>query len=357
MPAKPNIISDRENKSSVREAYRGIVRYIYANRLQPQDRLPPHTQLQKELGMGNDTISEAMAAMVSDGVLERRRRVGTTVCDLSRASQLAWTIGLTQHEHQGFGYAGILDYHLRKLLALRGCRDCTFFRPVPPSDRPHRLEDFHGLAEAVEAGTIDAVITSEALETDEPVLICHLSANSESKLGARLDEAAFLHIACGALVLRGAKRLAWGRMRPKGPYSRKHEEASRHCLTRFNREGLRVEPIEYTRVSIEGGREIADACLAMPAGERPDGFILMDDYVTMGLADRLKDQSDYQPHLASLTNRQAPLLFGMPVIRLEQDIEALARISVDMVMQQLVDPTAKPKVVPYPFHLITEDDV
>lgn len=353
MAEKTTVTTISEIKAGPRDAYRGIIRYIHTQRLEPGDRLPTHAQLQKELGMGNDILSEAMAAMVSDGVLVRRRRVGTVLCDLDKAAQMVWSVGLTQHEHQGLGFAGILDYHLRKLLVQRGCCDRTFYRPAPPRDRPHYLEDFHGLAEAVQGGMIDAVITAEDLQTDEPVLVCHLSAHNDSKLGCRLDENAFLQLACGSLVLRGCKRLAWARSKPVGPYGQKRENESRQPLNQLRREGLHIEVIEFNRGGINGGRQIADACLAMAAKHRPDGLILMDDYVAMGLTDRLKDQPEYRPHIVSLTSKQAQLLFSLPVIRLEQDIEVLAKTTVDLVMAKLMDPTSKPRVVPYQCQLVT----
>lgn len=355
MSEKTPAVASSEIKAGPRDAYRGIIRYIHAQHIEAGDRLPTHSQLQKELGVGNDVLSEAMSALVTDGVLVRRRRVGTILCDLSKAAQMVWSVGLTQHEHQGFGFAGILDYHLRKLLVQRGCCDRTFFRPVPPRDRPHYLDDFHGLAEAVQGGMIDAVITAEDLQTDERVLVCHLSANKDSVLGCRLDENAFLHLACGSLALRGCKRLAWARTAPVGPYSQKRESESRQCLTQLRREGLHVDVIEYKRHSIEGGREIAEQCMAMSPKDRPDGLILMDDYVVMGLTDRLKDQKKYQPHIAGLTNRQAPLLFSLPVIRFEQDIEVLARTTVDLVMGQLMDPASESRVLPYQCQLVAGD--
>lgn len=355
MSEKTTAVTGSEIKAGPRDAYRGIIRYIHAQRLEAGDRLPTHSQLQKELGMGNDVLSEAMSAMVADGVLVRRRRVGTILRDLSKAAQMVWSVGLTQHEHQGFGFAGILDYHLRKLLVQRGCCDRTFFRPVPPRDRPHYLDDFHGLAEAVQGGMIDAVITAEDLQTDEPVLVCHLSANKDSLLGCRLDENAFLHLACGALVLRGCKRIAWARAQPGGPYSRVRENESRQCLTQLRREGLHIEVIEYSRQSIDGGREIADQCMAMSPKDRPEGLILMDDYVVMGMTDRLKDQEKYRPLIVGLTTKQAPLLFSLPVVRLEQDIEVLARNTVDLVMGQLMDPTTESRVLPYQCQLVAGD--
>lgn len=355
MAEKTSVTTSSEIKAGPRDAYRGIIRYIHAQHLEPGDRLPTHAQLQKELGMGNDILSEAMAAMVSDGVLVRRRRVGTVLCDLNKAAQMVWSVGLTQHEQHGAGFAGILDYHLRKLLVQRGCCDRTFFRPVAPRDRPHYLEDFHGLAEAVQGGMIDAVITAEDLQTDESVLVCHLSSHNDSKLGCRLDEDAFLQLACGSLVLRGCKRLAWARTRPVGPYGQKRENESRQAMNHLKREGLQVSVIEFNRSGIHGGRQIADECLSMKAKDRPDGLILMDDYVAMGLTDQLKDQAEYRPHVACLTSKQAQLLFSLPVIRLELDIEVLAKYAVDLVMTNLLDPTTQPRVVPYQCQLIAGD--
>ena len=173
-------------KPSVREAYRQVLRYIHGRRLGGGDRLPPQASFRKSLNLGNDTLGEAMQLLVTDGVLTRQRKTGTVVDDPARATQAVWTVAITQSDHEGIGFSGILEYHLRKHLGQQGCEDRTFFRRVTPQDRPHRLEDFSGLAEAVQAAQIDVVMTQEHLLTSK-VLVYHMSGGPDVKFGMELD--------------------------------------------------------------------------------------------------------------------------------------------------------------------------
>ena len=85
----------------------------------------------------------------------------------------------------------------------------------------------------------------------------------------------------------------------------------------------------------------------MKPADRPDGLILFDDYLTMGLTDRLGEQPTYRPEITTTANRQAPLLYSLPVMRFELDIEAIARTAVDMVMRRLLDPDTPLHVATY----------
>lgn len=60
----------------VAEALRAL---IDAGRYRPGDLLPPETALAAELGLSRATVRQGIAALVLDGLLKRRRGVGTTV--------------------------------------------------------------------------------------------------------------------------------------------------------------------------------------------------------------------------------------------------------------------------------------
>src|SRR5699024_1088770 len=72
---------------------------------------------------------------------------------------------------------------------------------------------------------------------------------------------------------------------------------------------------------MRAGFEIAQHLLALPPADRPDGLIIEDDYLAMGLTSALARYCDYRPMLAVCTTRQSPLAFALPVIRYETDIQ------------------------------------
>jgi len=332
---------------SVRRAYREVLRYIHHHGLGNGDRLPSQAELRSDLELGNNVIGEAMQLLVSDGVLSRQRKAGTVINDTGRASQGVWTVAITQHGHEGMGFHAVLEYCLRKHLDAHGCEDKTFFRPAPPINRPHRLDDFHGLAEAVDAGIIDIIATTEHLKTDEPVLVFHLAAAPDSTFGIRADYDGMITQACGAMAMRGAGHIAWCTHSRQDYLGQQHERVIRAALQRSERLSLQWSLARYQGTSITGGRDLAQRLLAMPKADRPDALILGDDYVTMGLTDALRDQDAYRPLIATLSNQQVPLLFALPAMRLEIDTESVARRAAEMISQQLLNPGQPTRVERY----------
>lgn len=323
-------------KPSVRTAYRKVLRYIHKQNLDPGDKLPTQLQLRKALSLGNDTLDEAMQLLVANGVVKRQQKVGTIVCDPVRPAPAVWTIGITQSDHEGFGYGGILEFYLRKFLGEVGCEDRTFFRPVPAIDRPHTIEDFHGLPEAIEAEQLDLIVTQEHLPTDQ-VLTFHLGDGPDIEFGYVQDNAAFTADACEALVARGCHRLAIiGE--PTEYLSRFRMETMRRGFASLNHPELSLELIAYEGTALYGGRDAADRLLGRPPSSRPSGLILCDDYVAQGLTDRLRENADYHPWIATTANKQVPLAFARPVIRLEIDIEQVARHASEMIAARLLNP-------------------
>ncbi len=65
---------------SVQEAIRN---YVIAERLQPGDALPAETELARRLGVGRNSVREAVKALESLGILEVRRGSGLYVSDFS----------------------------------------------------------------------------------------------------------------------------------------------------------------------------------------------------------------------------------------------------------------------------------
>lgn len=323
-------------KPSVRSAYRNILRYIHAQGLGAGDKLPTQLQLRKTLALGNDTLDEAMKMLVAHGVLKRQQKVGTMVCDPTRPALAVWTAGITQCDHEGFGFGGIFEFYLRKFMVEAGCEDRTFFRPVPAQDRPHVVEDFHGLAEAIEAEQLDLVVTQEHLLTDK-VLTFHMNSGPDVRFGYVLDDAAVTTTACNALAQRGCHRLAIIGA-PSDYLSHYRAKRMREGFEQLGNAELTLEFIPYEGQATFGGHDAAARLLNRPPSARPSGLIVMDDYVTLGLADRLRENADYHPAIIAMTNRQAPLAFARPVQRLEIDIEQIARGAVNMISARLLNP-------------------
>ncbi len=86
---------------------------------------------------------------------------------------------------------------------------------------------------------------------------------------------------------------------------------------------------------LEGGVQAARELLARPVDRRPDGLVVMDDWIAHGLTALLRQESDYRPLLVVQTSRQVPLGFALPVVRCEVDIDDIARRAVDLCLAGL----------------------
>jgi len=339
-------------KPSVRRAYRAVLQYIHSNRLTTGSRLPSQHVLREKLRFGNDTLGEAMQLLVANGHLTRQRKVGTVVSDPHRPSRGLWSVALTQSEVD-HGFFGILSHHLRRHLAKDGCEDCTFLRVGVPRNRPHRLSDFPGLVETIKAGLVDVVITPEHLVTSE-VLVYHLSGGPGVRFGMELDMESFMGQACRELVARGCRRIGLVGYKVSEYLGQYLWAQMEEALARACRGGPSWEMVARRDPSIAGGVQVAETLLRRPPKRRPDALILTDDYAVMGLTDRLREESEYRPRIVGLTNRQAPLLFALPVTRVEIDIEDVAERAVSMVMARLLNPREPLRVRQYRVRLGAE---
>ena len=67
-------------------AIEGVIGFIDDQRYQPGSQLPSENDLAAELGISRPTLREALTELQTQGVIERRRGVGTFVADEKPAS-------------------------------------------------------------------------------------------------------------------------------------------------------------------------------------------------------------------------------------------------------------------------------
>ncbi len=78
---KTGFLKPIKNNSIVDMVVSRLTGAIVEGELKPGDRIPTETELAEILGVGRNTIREAIRVLVSYGVLEIRRADGTYVCD------------------------------------------------------------------------------------------------------------------------------------------------------------------------------------------------------------------------------------------------------------------------------------
>ena len=68
-------------------------------------------------------------------------------------------------------------------------------------------------------------------------------------------------------------------------------------------------------------------------------LVVTEDYLAVGLCERLRFAEDYRPAIAVMTNQQLPLSYLLPVLPYANDLEALAAEVVRMVRDGVLDPS------------------
>lgn len=316
-----------------RDAYRYILRLIRSRGLGHGDRLPTQERLRRDSTFGHNTLTGAMRMLVREGVLRRRTGLGTVVVDPRANRESIWTVGLTYPSQTIGGYFPTLVFFLKQFLHQADCDDRTYLATgdTVVDGQVQTLDVIPGLAD--DLGTrLDAVLTPLHISTPEAGLVVSVGSSS-SPLAVYIDDAGWAGHATARLAEAGCRRFALvesQRTRPgRGPLVTGYEQARAG--------GLRLpEPLVIDGGNyIEGGCRAAEHLLELPARCRPDAVLVASDMHCMGLAGTLARCRSYRPQVATLVNRQLPMMFALPVWRWELDLEALARRAVHLMVDHL----------------------
>jgi DNA-binding LacI/PurR family transcriptional regulator len=335
---------DLTQRSQVSRAARELIRFIYTQNLGVDDRLPPQSELVQKIEFSNDTLSEAMRALVDAGVLTRKRRVGTVVSDRERPVRGLWRVGVAVFSAICLPfYAQLLQRVLSRLNEL-GCSS-TLHMLTPGCDRrPPVLGDFGALEADLEDGVISGVISFSDLALSDwrrvdrlGIPICHVSAWEKAPCGVVIDQAPMVQQAVSLLLTRSCRRLTLVRCGSNEVGYNRGQLAYEATVGAAGL-GERSQRVLVAGEGSHGGARIADTLLELSPKERPDGLVVLNDWVGMGLAARLAEVGSYRPTIVVQSNMQAPLAFAFPVVHFEVDVDQIATQSVDMLLERMRNP-------------------
>lgn len=99
----------RTLRAQAAETLRGLMESEYA----PGDRLPPEPELARQMGLSRNTVREAIGELVSEGRLERRWGVGTTVLEPRQQAAFSVTdVGPIRKIIEASGHTpGLIRFH------------------------------------------------------------------------------------------------------------------------------------------------------------------------------------------------------------------------------------------------------
>ena len=336
-------------------AHKQLLRFIYGHGLATGDRLPPQQELRKTLNFSNDTLTAAMEHLVNAGVLVRKRRVGTVVANPDAPGQGIWSVALAfwPYSDRSVPFDSQLFHVLQSALVREGIRCRLYAYAGSEHSGALRLGDFPALAEDVTDGYCDAVVTpawldvaSHATVRQAGVPLIHVGSWEDAGGGVIIDQQEMAEKAVALLASQECRRLAVvSHDQPKPGYER-YWHGFCQGLTATGLTPLRAAHVTSDLTfGVAGGAVVADKLLALPPARRPDGLVVLDDWLTLGLCARLSQGDEYRPRIVTQSNRQAPLAFALPVTRFEVDIAALGREALALVHRSLRNPQAEAQVV------------
>ena len=345
--------------SQVAKACKRIVRHIYAQGLKTGAKLPTQAEFRATTEFGNATLSAAMRILVEAGVLTRKTGVGTVVADPDARVPKLWTVGLTLSEelHQTPIYSQLVAFlqaHLQKT-------DCRFRLYLEPGQDVGAVPFavFPGLEDDLAAGRLDAVISPAILDAASwaralalGVVPVYVGAEETLPCAVLIEQQTMVRQATELLVRQGCRRLAVASHEPPRPGFHYYWDGFQEGLAAAGLpvtagESVTCGPVQGTRA----GKQIAATLLDRAPEQRPDGVIIIDDWLAVGLAAAFREAGDYAPEMVVQCNQQAPLAFALPVTRFWVDVEALAVRSVELARTRLRDAAQPERVLFVPQQL------
>ncbi|NLO36268.1 MAG: FadR family transcriptional regulator [Clostridiaceae bacterium] len=145
-----SILRPMSNRSVVDQIVERVTDAIISGELKAGDKIPTELELSDSIGVGRNSVREAIKILVSQGVLQIRRAEGTFVCD-----------SFNDHMLDPLIYSLILEKDASKhIVALRrvfetGILD-TVIRRVTPAQIRQLEQAFHNLEQQVIRDGVDA---------------------------------------------------------------------------------------------------------------------------------------------------------------------------------------------------------
>jgi len=334
-------------------AYKRILQHAQTRGLNKGDRLPTQPELCKELGLCTNTLRAAMEALVEDGTLTSKQRVGTVIMNPAAIETVPWSIGIVPPtgiglESYAFG-AGLL---LQIQIALARANCPCYITEMSPRGVPLHTNAGAGAMQADVDGVI--VLPSPGLPNWRAAVrkgtpLSHTHWWEAAPHGIVVDQGAWAQDAVKVMRSRGCKRFAAAANTDRWSMPGRFWDGFDAGVQAA---GLPAEAGETLVISETDGRPALDEIAPRFAHEllsrrpvdRPDALVVADDYVAAQLAFILRESRDYRPMMAVQTNKQPPQLFALPVFAYEVDSEQLAAGVVGLLLERVRNPSVAERV-------------
>ncbi len=334
-------------RSSALHVIKSLLRLIGERDLAVGDQVPSQRELRKLFGVSNHSISAAMGVLADAGILERRVEAGTFLRKPDLLVPRVWSCALAfwPFSEGDTVFYSYLFHAIQRGLMAKGVRPRLYSYTGVPSPGMMRIKDFPGLEEDVEDGLVDTLVCPGSFSLTDIKRLQDLNApyvNSGSwdaaPAGVVIDQHAMALKAATLLASKGCRRLATVSAGAPNPSQCRFWDGFTQgaaasgipasSMTRFD---------SGNKISKEAGGKIGERILATPGEERPDGVLIVNDWLAMGVCEALRE-TDKPPIVAAQVNKQTPVHLPPEVLRFEVDINKMASLTVDLALRTMIDP-------------------
>ncbi len=313
-----------------------LVRYVRDERLQSGDRLPALDFLRRLFNVGTATISAAVDELKLDGVLEVRDKVGVFVRDPNADGHAGRIIGITASCLEESPYHCCMLCALQMKLIGEGCHSRIYRRDISHCENSFdfKIDEFPGLKRSIENGELDGIIHLDDFKEESirfisrhHIPLVFVGSEGISPNGVFFDQKMMLTEICRKLpefrALRPALYSSGGIDKYLNPLFMELTD---------NRGQV------YSGFTLEDGEKIALKILALPAEQRPDWIIYMDDTMALKITSvlALRLPAAELPRAVISGNKQLKISYPVPdPVLYDIDLFEAAGMGVNMLMNAM----------------------
>ena len=337
-----------------------LIRYIHDSNLSVGDKLPSQAELRKKLNVGSETIRRAVYFLRDSGILELRGNKGIFLSSENADGSCGRQIGMVCMRLPFYLYGVNLIQCLELQLHDRGCQPVIFLREDAPMEKRDSLSLFSGLERNIRQNLVDGLMTTVPLDdeavklcAEHNVPVCYYGNYTEFPYRVFIDSS-FCTDGLRELLRLGCRRPAMITSSDAPEIKILFREVVEPVLGTKQWERylfLTGDDPQLQRTPEQMWKhwgELAEKIIAMPEKKRPDGLFIPDDFMTVYIAGCFLKKGMRMPLL--ITQRTAQIPIGMPFDLagyFEGDIMEIARLSIDLLLQQINEPGLVPTQLGY----------
>jgi DNA-binding LacI/PurR family transcriptional regulator len=206
------------------------------------------------------------------------------------------------------------------------------------------------------SGSPPIELAQEYLRLRVPVAMINRDANLESVDVVTSDNQEGGTLAADCLIKGGARRLAYVNL-PSGTYSGISRGAGfSEAVARSGIASISLELVQGTIPDYAGGVDVAAQLLDRPPERRPDGVFCANDLLAFGFLDAARYDFGLRvpEDIAIVGFDDIPMAStrGFALTTIRQDVEALAREAVGLLVQRMAEPTTLARTRRIPVQLV-----